>query len=176
MTGRRASPREPVNPRWWAAIALRVVTLLFAVGAVFIHRNDFQRQWLAGPSSARWSCGRWPPGPVVRPRVDAMGLARGRRRAADLAAGARRWQYTRSDPLITTATATAAVPPAVAGAKFGRWDPRRSGGRREHEVRAAAVQPDVVRDGVLLMANGLLIGMAAHRAGDGSAAAGREGC
>jgi hypothetical protein len=22
-------------------------TLLFAVGAVFIHRNDFQRQWLA---------------------------------------------------------------------------------------------------------------------------------
>jgi signal transduction histidine kinase len=43
---RRPEP-DPTLPLWRAAVLLRVLTLLFAVGVVFYHRTAYARPWLA---------------------------------------------------------------------------------------------------------------------------------
>ncbi len=44
MTGRGA---DPTLPLWRAAVVLRVLTLLFALGVIFYHRTAYARPWLA---------------------------------------------------------------------------------------------------------------------------------
>jgi signal transduction histidine kinase len=38
---------DPTLPLWRAAVVLRVLTLLFAVGVIFYHLNSYRRPWLA---------------------------------------------------------------------------------------------------------------------------------
>lgn len=42
-----ARVRNPLTPLWWGAIALRVVTLAYATGAVTVYRDDYARPQLA---------------------------------------------------------------------------------------------------------------------------------
>ena len=167
MTRRGTATPDPATPLWWATIALRVVTLLFGVGAVFVHRADFDRPWLAWTVVGVM---------VVWTVVTSLAYARENWR--------RHWlviidvvltsalmmtspwvlsdaQYAIDDPLVTTVWA--AVPPLAAGARFGA-----SGGVLAGLFVAAATgiartqfDLDVARDAVLLAASGLLVGMAA---------------
>jgi signal transduction histidine kinase len=170
VTGREAAERDPATPLWLATIALRVCTWLFAVGAVFVHRDDFQRQWLAWTvlgAMALWTLltslcyaresKRW--GLLVV--VDVL-LTCALMLTSRFVLSAE--QYADADPLITTVWA--AAPPAAAGARF-----ERNGGILAGLVVAVSTglaqqrfDLDVVRDGVLLMATGLLIGMTATTA------------
>jgi len=172
----RAATRDPATPLWWGTIALRVVTLLFAVSAVVVHREDFQREWLAWTAlgvMALWTLltslayaresRRWDWLVVV----DVL-LTCGLLLTSPLILSAA--QYAVADPLITTVWA--AVPPLVAGARFGA-----SGGVLAGLVVAVATglaqqefNLDVARDGVLLTASGLLVGMAATTARRSAAA------
>jgi signal transduction histidine kinase len=162
--------RDPATPLWWGTIVLRVVTLLFAIGAVVVHRADFERQWLGWAAlgvmalwtmltslaysreTKRWSwlvladvlltCALMLTSPLILSEA----------------------QYAAADPLITTVWA--AVPPLVAGARFGA-----SGGVLAGLMVAVATglaqrefNLDVARDSVLLTASGLLVGMAATTA------------
>ncbi|GAB3395915.1 DUF5931 domain-containing protein [Amycolatopsis echigonensis] len=148
-------------------MVLRVVTWLFALAVVIAHHTDFQRPWLAwlvvGVMGA-WSAG--------------SSLAYVRE------SGRHRWlvildvllttalmltspwilsdaQYDAASPLITTVWA--AVAPLAAATRFGA-----RGGVVAGLVVAVGtglarekIDLDVVRDGVLLCASGLLVGMAA---------------
>lgn len=178
MTRRRTSD-DPATPLWWGTIALRVVTWAFAVGAVFVHRADFQRPWLAWTvlgAMTLWT------------GVTSIAYANESLRArwlvcADVAVTAALMmtsplvlssaQYAVADPLITTVWA--AVPPLVAGTRFGA-----TGGALAGLVLAAAtgfarqhIDLDVTRDGLLLSASGLLVGMAATTARRSAAALAR---
>jgi signal transduction histidine kinase len=167
MTRQGAETRDAAAPLWSATVVLRVVTLLFAIGAAVVHRDDFQRPWLAwvvlGVMTA-WTI------------VTSVVYARERLRRdwlvlADvvltctlaltslliLSAG----QYGHGDPLITTVWA--AVAPVAAGVRFGR-----DGGVLAGLAVAVTTvfaqrrfDLDVARDGFLLIASGLLVGMAA---------------
>jgi signal transduction histidine kinase len=175
----RAATRDPATPLWWGTIALRAVTLLFAVGAVVVHREDFQRQWLAWTAlgvMALWTVltslvysresQRWSWLVIIDVLLTCALLL-----TSPLILSAA--QYTVADPLITTVWA--AVPPLVAGARFGA-----RGGVLAGLVVAVATglaqkefNLDVARDGVLLTASGLLVGMAATTARRSAAALAR---
>ncbi len=50
--------RDPTLPLWRAAVLLRVLTLLFALGVIFHHRTAYARPWLAfamGGAMAVWT-------------------------------------------------------------------------------------------------------------------------
>ncbi|MEV0067288.1 DUF5931 domain-containing protein [Amycolatopsis sp. NPDC050768] len=162
--------RDPATPLWRGVVLLRVVTWAFALGVVIAHRGEFQRAWLA------WAV------------VGAMGgwtLVSG---VAYLREGGRwRWlvvldvvlttglmllspfilsptQYAEAAPLITTVWA--AVGPIAAATRFGA-----GGGVLAGLVVAVGtgvarerLDLDVFRDGVLLCASSVLIGMAATTA------------
>jgi signal transduction histidine kinase len=161
---------DPATPLWWAAIALRVFTLLFALGALLVHHGDFLRPWLAWAvlaAMAAWT--------VLTGLAYARESARlpwlvaldvlvtcGLMLTSPLVLSPA--QYASSDPLITTVWA--AAPPVAAGARFGA-----RGGVLAGLVVAVTTgiarqgfTLDVARDGVLLTASGLLIGMAATTA------------
>ncbi|GAA4550671.1 MacS family sensor histidine kinase [Amycolatopsis samaneae] len=162
--------RDPATPLWRAVIVLRVVTLLFAVGAALVHRAEYQRAWLAWTVlgvMAAWTL------------VTSTSYAReaGRRSGlviADVLLTCALMltsplvlsdaQYARTAPLITTVWV--AVAPLTAGARFGA-----SGGVLAGLAVAVGTgfarmrfDLDVVRDGVLLCASALLVGMAATTA------------
>lgn len=146
---------------------LRVVTWLFALAVVIAHQSDFQRPWLA------WLVvgvmGAWSAGSSL-----AYVRENGRHRwlvIFDVALTTALmltslWilsdaQYEAASPLITTVWA--AVGPLAAATRFGA-----RGGVAAGLVVAVGtaiarekIDLDVVRDGVLLCASSLLVGMAA---------------
>jgi signal transduction histidine kinase len=176
VTRQGAAKPDPATPLWWATIALRVVTLLFAVGVVFVHGADFNRPWLA-----------WTVVGVMVLWTAATSLAYARE------SGRRHWlvvvdvvltsalmmtspwilsnaQYAAGDPLVTTVWV--AVPPLVAGARFGARGGVLAGLAVAVATGIARTQfnLDVARDAVLLTASGLLVGMAATTARSSAAA------
>ncbi|EHR53867.1 signal transduction histidine kinase [Saccharomonospora marina XMU15] len=162
--------RDPATPLWWSTIALRWVTLGFALGALLVHQHGYQRPWLAWAAFG---------GMVVWTAVTSLCYLRGSSRFAwlvvtDVAITCALMltspvvlsdaQYAQLAPLVTTVWA--AVPPLAAGARFGA-----TGGVVAGIVVAAAtgfarqeLTLDVARDGVLLTASGLLIGITATTA------------
>ncbi len=162
--------RDPATPLWWGTIALRIVTLVFAVGTVLVHSEQYQRPWLAWTVCAAMTA--WTAVTTVvyaRERlrrhwlvIADVGLTAGLMLTSPLVLSD--LQYEALHPLITTVWA--AVPPIAAGARFGA-----TGGVIAGLVMAVAtgfarleVNLDVARDGVLLTASGLLIGMTATTA------------
>ncbi|WP_284743478.1 MacS family sensor histidine kinase [Amycolatopsis sp. RTGN1] len=165
MTVRR-SP-DPITPMWRGVLAFRVLTWAFACGTVIIQSGHYQREWLAWTVlgvMALWSVvssffylreRTRPPALVVFDLVLTTALLL-----------TSHWvlsdeQFASNVPLITTVWA--AVPPVAAGARFGA-----SGGVLAGLVLGVATglardkfDIDVARDGVLLAAAGLLVGMAA---------------
>ncbi|MFE0019965.1 MacS family sensor histidine kinase [Amycolatopsis sp. NPDC059021] len=162
--------RDPATPLWRGVIVLRVVTLLFAVGAVFVHRAEYQREWLAWTVlgvMAAWTLvtsvfyayesGRWRGLVVVDVLLTCALMLTSPLVLSDA-------QYAKTAPLITTVWV--AVAPLTAGARFGA-----SGGVVAGLVIAVGTgfarmrfDLDVARDGVLLCASALLVGMAATTA------------
>lgn len=163
------STRNPTTPLWWCSIALRLVTLIFACGALLVQFDDYHRPRL-GVSVFVVMC--------LWSAFTSFCYARGSRHAwlviADVALTCAlvmasplilsTAQYDAAAPLITTVWAS--VPPVVAGTRFGAL-----GGVFAGIAVAVAtglaqleVDLDVIRDGVLLMASGLLIGAAATTA------------
>jgi signal transduction histidine kinase len=165
VTVRRS--RDPITPMWRGVIALRVLTWAFALGTVIVQSGHYAREWLAWTVlgvMAVWSV------------VTGFLYLRERTRppwlvVADVVVGTALlltspWvlsdaQFALTVPLITTVWA--AVPPVAAGARFGA-----AGGALAGLVVGVATglarerfDLDVARDGVLLAAAGLLVGMAA---------------
>jgi signal transduction histidine kinase len=162
----RRSP-DPITPLWRGVIAFRLLTWAFAAGTVIVQHEHYRREWLAWTLvgvMAVWSV------------VISLLYLRERTRppwlvAVDLVVGTgllltSPWvlsdeQFALNVPLITTVWA--AVPPVAAGARFGA-----GGGVLAGLVVGVATgiarekfDLDVARDGVLLAAAGLLVGMAA---------------
>ncbi|AXB46284.1 MacS family sensor histidine kinase [Amycolatopsis albispora] len=164
--------RDLASPLWWGAIGLRVLTWLFAAGIVVVHQDEYRRAWLAWAVLGVMAC--WT---VLTSLVYAREALRWRWRwlvVADVVVTAGLMltsplilsdaQFAAADPLITTVWA--AVPPLVAGARFGAVGGL-AGGLVIAVCTGAArgeFTVDVARDGVLLLASGLLIGMTATTA------------
>ncbi|WP_235921359.1 MacS family sensor histidine kinase [Lentzea tibetensis] len=162
---------DPVAPLWRGVVALRIVTFLFATGAVIVQQDDYKRAWLAWTvigAMALWS--------VVTSRLYSS------------EAGRKRWivlvdllltcglmslsPWILSDrqllewntPLITTIWAS--VPAVAAGAVGGkRWG--FAGGLAvglSTYLSKGQMSVDLMRDVVLLAGAGLVVGMAATTA------------
>jgi signal transduction histidine kinase len=169
---------EPATPLWWGGIGLRVLTWFFALGAVLVHDGDYRRPglaWIVLGSMAvwtvltslvysrealrwRWSwfvvldvvvvCGLMLTSPLIMTPAQLAGV----------------------DPLITTVWVAGV--PVAAGARFGGYGGMAAGlviGAGTAVARQAFTL-DVARDGVLLVATGLLIGMSATTARKSAAA------
>jgi signal transduction histidine kinase len=173
------SLRDPVTPIWYGTVVLRWVTLGFALGALLVHLDGYVRPWLAWTAFAgmvAWTC------------VSSLGYVRPRGRAPWLVVldvlitcgimltspfVLSDAQYAELAPLVTTVWA--AVPPLAAGARFGAVGGI-VGGLVLTVCTAVArldVDLDVARDGVLLTASGLLIGITATTARRSQAALAR---
>ncbi|MFC4005283.1 MacS family sensor histidine kinase [Prauserella oleivorans] len=159
--------RDPATPLWWGTIVLRWITLAFALGAVLVHLEGYRRPELAWAGFAVM---------VVWSAVTTVAFARERTRWAGLVVAdvvvtcgvmltsplvLSDAQYRAVAPLVTTVWAS--VAPLTAGTRFGAV-----GGVLGGVVVATAtgfarleVDLDVARDGVLLTASGLLVGIAA---------------
>ncbi|WP_155548253.1 MacS family sensor histidine kinase [Amycolatopsis camponoti] len=165
MTTRR-SP-DPITPMWRGVLAFRLLTWAFACGTVIVQSGHYQREWLAWTIlgvMALWSVvssffylreRTRPPALVVFDLVFTTALLLTSPWVLSDA------QFALNVPLITTVWA--AVPAVAAGARFGA-----SGGVLAGLVLGVATglarekfDLDVARDGVLLAAAGLLVGMAA---------------
>jgi signal transduction histidine kinase len=158
---------DPITPMWRGVLAFRALTWAFACGTVIVQSGHYEREWLAWTIlgvMAAWSVASSflylrertrPPALVVFDLVFTTGLLL-----------TSPWvlsdeQFAQNVPLITTVWA--AVPAVAAGARFGA-----SGGVLAGLVLGVATglarekfDLDVARDGVLLAAAGLLVGMAA---------------
>ncbi|OZM72715.1 ATP-binding protein [Amycolatopsis antarctica] len=168
--GGSAVVRDPATPLWIASIALRAFTLAFALSVVIVYRDGYQREWLA-----------WTVLGVMAAWTVCTGVAYARQ--------ATRWkwlvvldvlltsalmltspfilsesQYALSAPLITTVWISSAA--VAAGARFGPVGGVLAGLLLAVSTGVAQldVDVDVVRDGVLLLAAGYLIGMSASTA------------
>ncbi|GHF57718.1 signal transduction histidine kinase [Amycolatopsis bartoniae] len=169
---------EPATPLWWSGIALRLLTWLFALGAVIANDRTYQRPGLAwvvlgcmavwtvltslvyAREALRWRW-RWF---VVLDLVVVCGLMLTSPLILDPA------QLSGVDPLITTVWV--ACVPVVVGTRFGSYGGVAAGvvvGAATAVARQAFTL-DVARDGVLLVATGLLIGMSATTARKSAAA------
>ncbi len=162
--------RDPATPLWRGVIALRVTTLLFALGSFIVHYDGFSRHWLAWTAFGAMT---------VWTVVSSLFYARPKTRWAWLVVVdlgltvvlmfTSSWiltetQFAANTPLITTVWA--AVPPAAAGTRFGAL-----GGVLAGLVVSVVTglvrwrfDVDVARDGFLLTASGFVIGMAATMA------------
>lgn len=169
---------EPATPLWWGGIGLRVLTWLFALGAVLVHDSDYRRPTLAwvvlgamavwtvltslvyAREALRWRwhwfvvvdvvvvCGLMLTSPLILSPAQLAGV----------------------DPLITTVWVAGV--PVAAGARFGGYGGMAAGlvlGASTAVARQAFTL-DVARDGVLLVATGLLIGLSATTARKSAAA------
>ncbi|MEV6874882.1 DUF5931 domain-containing protein [Amycolatopsis sp. NPDC051128] len=158
---------DPITPMWRGVLAFRVLTWLFACATVIVQNGHYQREWLAWTVlgvMAAWSVvssflylreRTRPPALVVFDLVLTTALLLTSPWVLSDA------QFALNVPLITTVWA--AVPPVAAGARFGA-----AGGVLAGLVVGVATglarekfDLDVARDGVLLAAAGLLVGMAA---------------
>lgn len=161
---------DPVAPLWRGTVALRVVTFVFATANVLVHTNGYQRPWLAWTVlgvMATWSVFT----------VRSYGRESGRRRwivITDLAVTCGLMslsplimtdeQFLRNVPLITTiwacepAVAAGALGGQVAGAAAGA-----AVGLTTYLSRGEFTV-DVLRDVVLLVGAGFLVGMASTTA------------
>ncbi|RBM23696.1 ATP-binding protein [Prauserella sp. PE36] len=162
--------RDPATPLWWGTIVLRWVTLAFALGALLVHHSGYDRPGLAWAGfgvMAAWSL------------VTTLTFARESLRLRSLVVAdvvvtcgvmltsqlvLSDQQFAETAPLVTTVWAS--VAPLTAGARFGAV-----GGVLAGLVMAVCtglarleVDLDVARDGVLLTASGLLIGITATTA------------
>lgn len=169
---------EPAAPLWWGGIGLRWLTWLFALGAVLVHESDYQRPWLAwtvlgvmalwtvltslvySREALRWRWGWF----VLLDLVVACGLMLTSLMILNPA------RLSSLDPLITTVW-VAGVPVAV-GTRFGGWAGIGSGVVLgvTTAVSRQAFTLDVARDGLLLVATGLLVGLSATTARKSAAA------
>jgi signal transduction histidine kinase len=171
---RRFGPtaREPATPLWWGAIALRILTLLFGLGAVLAYQDEYLRPrlaWLVLGAMALWtllvslvyarealrwrwwwfvvvdlvvSCALMLTSPWILSPAQLAGVA----------------------PLITTIWVAGV--PVAAGTRFGGGGGvaagllvgLATGVARQH------FNLDVARDCMLLLATGLLIGLSATTA------------
>ncbi|MBK1784600.1 MacS family sensor histidine kinase [Prauserella cavernicola] len=167
-----ASPtlRDPATPLWWGTIVLRWVTLVFALAAVLVNHEGYDRPGLAWTGFSVmlvWSVVttaafarestrfRWLV--VVDVLLTCVVMLSSRLVLSDS-------QFAETGPLVTTVWAS--VPALTAGARFGV-----GGGVLAGLVMAVCTglsrytfDLDVARDGVLLTASGLLIGLAATTA------------
>ncbi len=162
--------RDPAAPLWWGSIVLRWMTLGFALGAVVVHQDGYVRAWLAWTGFAAM---------VVWTVVTTLVYARHSGRTGwfvvlDVAVTCAimltspfvlsEAQYAVVAPLVTTVWA--AAPPVAAGARFGPVGGMLGG--LALTVATAVAQLgfdlDVARDGVLLVASGLLVGVTATTA------------
>jgi signal transduction histidine kinase len=169
---------EPATPLWWGGIGLRVLTWLFALGAVIVHEDDYRRPGLAwvvlgamgvwtiltglvySQEALRW---RWRWFVVLD-----VGVVCGLMLTSPLILSAA--QLAGVDPLITTVWVAGV--PVAAGTAFGAYGGAAAGlvvGICTALARQAFTL-DVARDGVLLVATGLLIGMSATTARKSAAA------
>ncbi|MFD7655906.1 MacS family sensor histidine kinase [Actinosynnema sp. NPDC059797] len=165
-----STTEDPVAHLWRGTVALRIVTFLFAVGTTAVHRDDYDREWLAWSAVAvmfAWSVfavraysreeGRRP-WVVVADVVVACGLMS----LSPLIMTDE--QFLLDAPLITTiwacnpVVATAALGGQLAGALSGLLV-----GLITY-LNRGAISVDVVRDVVLLTGAGLVIGMASATA------------
>ncbi|WP_246076457.1 MacS family sensor histidine kinase [Amycolatopsis cihanbeyliensis] len=163
-------PRDPATPLWWGTIVLRVITLLFAIALVAADHDGYRRPWLAMVvilamtgwtvlTSVAYARRAWRRQWLVA--LDVL-LTCGLMLTSPLVLSDA--QYAAAHPLITTVWV--AAPAAASGARFGM-----PGGALAGLALAAGtagarmeVDLDVLRDGVLLTATGLLIGMTATTA------------
>ncbi|MEU6644928.1 DUF5931 domain-containing protein [Saccharomonospora sp. NPDC046836] len=170
MTARSAELHDPATPVWWGTIALRWITLAFALGATVMHHNGYVRPWLAWTAFAVM---------VVWSSVTTAAFARESLRTRWLVVAdvvvtctVMLWsplvlsdtQYAAVAPLTTTVWA--AVAPVTAGARFGAVGGVLGGlvVAVSTAVARLGVDLDVARDGLLLTASGLLIGVTASTA------------
>ncbi|MFB9598080.1 MacS family sensor histidine kinase [Saccharothrix longispora] len=161
---------DPVAHLWRGTVALRIVTLLFALGAVVIHRTGYERPWLAWLAvavMAAWSAftiraysresGRRP-WVVVADLVVTCGLMS----LSPLILTDE--QFLLNVPLVTTIWACG--PAVAAGALGGQAAGAASGfvvGFFTY-LNRGLVGIDLVRDVVLLTGAGFVIGMASSTA------------
>ncbi|TCO64698.1 signal transduction histidine kinase [Actinocrispum wychmicini] len=158
---------DAIKPLWTSAAILRVVTFFFAVAAVVVHRHEYARLWLAW--TALGVMALWTVFTVI------AYLRRAGRRAwvvwSDVVVTSvllytsvwilSHQQMVDIDPLITTVWAS--VPPIavavlsgqIAGVTAGLVVALATGFAR------GAFTTDVVRDAVLLMGSGFVVGLAA---------------
>lgn len=161
--------RDPATPLWWGTIVLRLVTLAFAAGALAVNLDNYQRPTLAVVvfvAMCGWTAGTVAvylrePRPAWFVAADVLVTCVLMLTSPFVLSDA---QYAVAAPLTTTVWA--AGPPLAAGARFGA-----SGGVAGGLVLAVStgiaqleIDLDVARDGVLLIASGLLIGAAATTA------------
>lgn len=165
----RPGERDPAAPLWWGTIGLRLVTLAFACAVLFVQLDRYQRPGLAVAVFAAM---------CVWSGLTGFYYTRGHRSArlvvADVAVTSAlvltsplalsAAQYAASAPLVTTVWA--AVPPVVAGARFGAVGGVLGGLAVAVATGFAQLELDldVARDGVLLIVSGLLVGAAATTA------------
>ncbi|WP_236790361.1 MacS family sensor histidine kinase [Amycolatopsis sp. GM8] len=169
---------EPATPLWWGGIALRALTWLFALGAVIVHEDDYQRPalaWIVLGAMAVWTVlttvvysrealrwrWRWF---VIADIVVVCGLMLTSPLILSPA------QLAGVDPLITTVWVAGV--PVAAGTRFGGYGGAAAGlvvGAATAVARQAFTL-DVARDALLLVATGLLIGMSATTARKSAAA------
>lgn len=171
---RRFGPtaREPATPLWWSGIGLRVLTLAFALGAILVYRDDYQRPrlaWIVFGGMVVWT--------VLTSLVYARETLRWRWRwfvVVDLLVSCglmltSPWilshaQLSGVEPLITTVWVAGV--PVAAGTRFGGSGGVVAGALVGVATAVARQQftLDVARDSVLLVATGLLIGLSATTA------------
>lgn len=160
--------RDPTLPLWRAAVLLRVLTLLFALAVIFYHLNEYRRPWLAlvmGGVMTAWTA-------VVavrylRPAANMLAFT-----VADLAVCCAVMTTSRliltapqlqgePVPLISTVWVTGVVAAgavaagATVGAVFGAVVAAFNFGVRGY------VDTDLIRDLMLLVGVGFVLGLAA---------------
>lgn len=161
---------DPVTPLWWGTVVLRWMTLAFALGAVIVHFDEYHNlplAWAAWAAMVAWSIVTT--AAFVRTGSRFAGLV-----VADVVVtcaimllsplALSEYQFSITAPLLTTVWAS--VAPLTAGARFGAV-----GGAAGGLIVAVATgvsrwkfDLDVARDGLLLFASGMIIGMAATTA------------
>ncbi|ASR38789.1 histidine kinase [Prauserella marina] len=167
----KAAPlRDPATPLWWGTIVLRWITLAFALGAVIVHIDDYRRPWLvwaAFGAMVAWTL-------VTTFAFSAERSRKGWLVVLDVIVTCAIMltspfvltdsQYVEVAPLVTTVWA--AVPAATAGARFGPVGGVAAGLVLAVSTAVARLGPnlDVARDGVLLTASGLIVGITAATA------------
>lgn len=182
MTRSGAATRDPATPLWWGTIGLRLITLLFAIGVLIVQYTSYQRAWLAiivlaamivwtivsgllyARAALRWLRNVGFDAAVLFDVVVTCGLML----TSPLILSSP--QYAASTPLITTVWA--AVAPLAVGVRFGSVGGALSGLTVGVATALAYQRFDlsIARDGVLLVASGVLVGMAATTARRSAAA------
>lgn len=158
---------DPVAHLWRATVVLRVVTFFFALGTVLVQQSGYQRPWLAWVAlglMAVWTvvtsvAYRGPSGQRTWVVVTDVLVVCGLMSLSLLILTPAQFLY--GVPLITTIWASA--PPVVCGAHGGQYAGAVGGavvGLSTYLSRGD-LNTDLVRDVVLLVGSGFVVGMAA---------------